>query len=270
MLFRVFLSASLLFLLGAAPASSQEDDLVPLPKLAPREDGLRVSPRGMHDLCLDKEMTDPNRIHFTPAEYGAAMLALGKQIAELIQSSTAMTGADAAQAAQARDQLFAQLDTLATCQLEEYAYTLRFRAAASCRGLRNAVELLDGPAVTALKREKIIRGDWLRMLESFLPAAAKCRRSLGQCLNPNNARQMQDYRYLLEFVVDVEMVSKGETTVSYVLPPCNQTMIEQGKDKVPDDPLLEFVEKAPEVIPVTVEYDQPPVILPVTIEWGAP
>jgi len=246
------------------------DDLVPLPKLAPRPDGLRLSPREMHDICLANQMTDANRIHFTPAEYGAAMLVLGKQIGELVDTWVGTTGADSKQAERESDTLFAQLDTLATCQLEEYAYRLQPRAAASCRGLRAAVELLDGPAVTALKRQKITRGDWLGMLESFLPAAKKCRSKLGQCLNPNNVTQIEEFRDLLLFVVDVDLVSNGKTLVSYVLPPCTKTMIQQGMDKQPSDSPIEFIEQAVRVIPVTVEYDKPPIILPVTIKYDTP
>ncbi len=290
---RIVLSSVLALSLCALPAASQDDDdllpitkipsdedlvplpdlpedLPPLPKLDPRSDGLRMDPEAMHNICLTQDIDDPNRIHFSVQEINRAVAELGSQIAGLLATDEFKQEGASGPYRRAIDRLFAQRDVLQICQLEEYSRLQVPRAMASCRGLMNATYLLDGPAVTSRKRGNLMSSEWLRMMEAFLPAARQCRRSLGQCLNPYNERQMKEYEYFLHFVVDVELISGESQTVSYLLPPCDATMIRMEDDKKPGDDAVEFIEKAPLIAPVKVEYDETPIIAPVTVEWGTP
>ena len=265
----IALSLVFCFALVAPPALSQDDglapipnipsdDLVPLPKLEPRKDGLRMSPRAMHDVCLTQDIDDPNRIHFTTAELNTAAAVLSAELTRLISSPENIAEPAGGPIQQQIDNLFGQRDTLRLCQLEEYSRALVPRAMASCRGLKNATDLLDGPAVTARKRGLIMTSEWLRMMESFLPAARACRRRLGKCLNPYNKRQMEEYQYFLTFVEDVRMISGYLTTVSYDLPPCINTYIDPMADENLVDDVVEFVEDDVIIAPVRIIYENKP------------
>lgn len=249
-----FAALALVFTLAAPPVLQAQDggpavdlgdDLVPLPKLQPRKDGLRMSPRSMHNFCISEDIDDPMRTHFTVAELKTAIDTLTAQVQEISSwDSYQGEGEGGALHTQVK-QITAQIEVLQLCQLEEFARVLIPRAAASCAGLKWATDKLDGPAVTLRKRGVIMRSEWLKILESFLAAANTCRRSLGQCLNPYNERQKKDLLAFLNFVATVNLASDGLKVVKYDLPPCSKTMLEDGADELPSDDILKFIDQAP-------------------------
>jgi hypothetical protein len=99
-------------------------------------------------------------------------------------------------------------------------------AFSSCQALLEEVEALDAAAQPLFEKGALSRSDWVRSLETFLPAANVCRRKLGLCYNPSNPTQTAAAYALMRLETSLRFTSEDQAMLNLKLPPCTRTMMD--------------------------------------------
>lgn len=188
--------------------------------------------------CGAYGLLDPNAPIYTSDELAAATVSIWREITS-IRTKEQPTSAAYPSAEAEIAQLMAISNELQRCIYNNNAIDRMTRALDSCEALMDAVAETDRAAASLYRRQGISRGDWIKQLQLFLPAAQMCRNKLGRCYNPDNRSQAKAALVLMHYALTLKYTSQNKTELKLNLPACNKTQLRLGLDK-PKGPPVEL------------------------------
>ena len=174
--------------------------------------------------CADVPITGSDHPSISDADLSKAILSLGL-ISNRIRAGGGVMDPDYGTPENELNALRGSIISLETCQYKKTIIDRAVRAFDSCQALMDEIEALDIAAQALYEKGGLSKSEWVRSLETFLPAAQACRRKLGQCFNPNSRSQTAAALALTRLEVSLRITSENQAKLNIKLPPCNRTMM---------------------------------------------
>lgn len=181
--------------------------------------------------CANSPITGSDSPTYSNAELTKAIISLGL-LTNRIRAGGGNIDPDYGSPEAEMNALQGTIAALEACQFKKTIIDRAVRAFDSCQALMDEIEALDVAAQPIFDKGGLTTAEWVRSLETFLPAAQSCRNKLGRCFNPKSPTQTAAALALMRLQISLKFTSKDQAKLNLKLPPCTRTMM-NAKDYDP-------------------------------------